>query len=614
MTADLPFSFGELLKTFRTQKRISQQQLAQTIGVHRNTISAWELGMYLPDTRAMVLELARHLHLAIPETRQLLEASLTAPTLLWGVPLPGNPFFTGREETLQVIHRQLHTHSIPLKSPILALQGMGGVGKTQVALEYAYRHMSEYDAVLWIEAETRESIALSMDRLAEVLQISQRQDADQQRVVAAVQRWLSTHSKWLLIWDNVEDLTLVQSLLPSLRQGAILITTRCQMLGTLAQGLELLPLGSEEGLQLLLRRAKVPGTGITNSSVQQFAQQKPGEYATAQTLVQILGGFPLALDQAGAYIEETGCSMSSYLDQYKQHRLPLLDQRGTLNPDYPHSVVATLSLAFQRVAQHYPAAFDLLRCCAFVAPDDIPEEFLAAEISHLEQEIGLFAAGPGQLDRMCATLRRFSLVQRHPETRTLSIHRLVQAVLVESMDEQEQAQWQRQAITALNALFPQVTYEAWGQCERLLTHALACANTISVQRSNQDLAEVLQKAADYLCERAQYELAEPLYQRTLQISEQTLGLEHPAISSPLSGLARLYREQGKYEQAEPFYQRALQISEQALEPEHPDIGMLLTNQALLYWRQGKYELAEPLHQRALSLLEQALGPMHSNVG
>ncbi len=103
-----PFSFGELLKTHRKRKRLTQKQLAQQLGVHANTISSWELGTYLPDTRGLVLELGRHLALDEQETRQLLEASLTALSPYWLVPLPRNPFFTGREEILEALHTQLH--------------------------------------------------------------------------------------------------------------------------------------------------------------------------------------------------------------------------------------------------------------------------------------------------------------------------------------------------------------------------------------------------------------------------------------------------------------------------------------------------------------------------
>ncbi len=198
-------SFGELLKTYRKRTRLTQKQLAQQLGVHANTISSWELGTYLPDTRGLVLELARHLALDGQETRHLLEASLTALSPHWLVPLPRNPFFTGREEILEALHTQLHVEQVVALTQSYALRGLGGIGKTQIALEYAYRHALEYSAIFWIDTETIEHVMSSLLRIAELLALPERQEADQQRIVAAVQRWLSTHSQWLLIWDNVED-------------------------------------------------------------------------------------------------------------------------------------------------------------------------------------------------------------------------------------------------------------------------------------------------------------------------------------------------------------------------------------------------------------------------
>src|SRR5262249_49806031 len=112
----------------------------------------WELGDFLPESKAVVLELSRHLHLDDQEARRLLEASLTALSPHWSVPLPRNPFFTGREEILEALYTHLHADQMVALSQSAALHGLGGIGKTQIALEYAYRHTLEYSAVLWIAA------------------------------------------------------------------------------------------------------------------------------------------------------------------------------------------------------------------------------------------------------------------------------------------------------------------------------------------------------------------------------------------------------------------------------------------------------------------------------
>lgn len=295
-------SFGALLKAFRVRRRLTQRQLAEVMGLHRATIIRWEQGDFLPASRGVVLELARHLHLTDQETRHLLEASLTALSPSFLVPLPRNPFFTGREEILETLHAQLGVEQPVVLTRSSALCGLGWVGKTQIALEYAYRHALHYRAVFWIGAEAEEQIVSGLLSIAEVLQLPGHESQDQQRAVAAVHRWLTSHDQWLLILDNVEELSLLDRFLPPVRSGAILLTTRCQTVGTWAQRLELFPMKQEEGLLLLLRRAKILASEAGGQQMHQWASQHSASSLAATALVETLGGLPLALDQAGAYL------------------------------------------------------------------------------------------------------------------------------------------------------------------------------------------------------------------------------------------------------------------------------------------------------------------------
>ena len=606
--------FGEMLKTARLARHITQQQFATKLGVHRNTISSWELGSYLPATRGLVLELARHLTLDESETRHLLEASLTTPSPYWLIPFPRNPFFTGREEILEMLHMQLGIERTVAITYSSALHGLGGIGKTQLALEYAYRHALEYNAIFWIGAETAEQIISDLLRIAEVLQLPGRDDKNQQHVVAEVHHWLTVHAQWLLIWDNVEDLNLLSHFLPAARQGAVLITTRSQALGTLARGIDLFPMEHEEGMLFLLRRAKVLEPEATLEQVRQLAEQIPLQYTVAADLVRTLGGLPLALDQAGAYLEETGCGLTDYLQRYTQQSAHLLDRRGTSGEYHPLSVAATFRLSRERVEQEQRVAADILRVCALLHAENIPEELFVAGSPHLGPELTSLVTDLSHFDQAIGILRNLSLLQRQSETHMLSLHRLVQAVLQEQMGEQEQSMWLGRVLAALNAVFPEVTRETWEQCERLLPHVLACAAAIPEQAGNDTLAEVLQKAADYLRARAQYEQAEPLYLRAVHIEEQLWGPQHPLVASALHHLANLSYDQGKYEQAEALYLRALHIREQILGPEHPDATTSLNNLGRLYWSQGKYKQAEPLFLQALHIREQVLEPQNTLMG
>jgi tetratricopeptide (TPR) repeat protein len=485
------------------------------------------------------------------------------------------------------------------------LSGLGGIGKTQTAIEYAYRYREEYAAVFWARADSRETLVSDYVALARLLGLPGQDAAEQMQVVVAVKRWLEQHAGWLLILDNADELSLLGDFLPTESKGFLLLTTRAQATGKIAESLPVEKLELSEGMQLLLRRAKVLGAEEPLDNLSATVRK------AAQQLVQELDGLPLALDQAGAYIEETGCSLAEYLQLYQQRRLSLLKRQSNMASDYPHTVASTWALSFEKVAQANPAAAELLRLCAFLHPDAIPEEIITEGVEELGPVLGQVADDPLLLNDAVQVLRRYSLVKRDPETKQLNMHRLVQVVVKESLDKVAQRLWAERTVRAVNAAFPEVSFETWNRCERCLPHALTCAglieqNTFTIPAA----ARLLEEAGYYLTLRGLYRQAEPLLQQALTIREQRLGTEHPETATNLDHLASLYYLEGKYEKAEPFYQRTLAIREQQLGTEHPETATTLNELAWLYIDQGKYAQAEPLFQRALLIREQKLGSEH----
>ena len=184
--------------------------------------------------------------------------------------------------------------------------------------------MMSYQFVLWVQANSQETLLADFVTLAKQLNLPEQNDQEQQVVVHATKQWLETHSRWLLIFDNADDLAMVQDYLPQGNQGHILLTTRAQAMAGLARKIELETMESEEGAILLLRRAGLLAPDATLESV------STADRAIARDIVQAMGGLPLALDQAGAYLEETGESLSNYLSIYQQERVALLNRRGGL--------------------------------------------------------------------------------------------------------------------------------------------------------------------------------------------------------------------------------------------------------------------------------------------
>jgi tetratricopeptide (TPR) repeat protein len=520
---------------------------------------------------------------------------------LWNVPYSKNPFFTGREKVLADAEKELHA------SGLAALTGMGGVGKTQIAAHFAHEHRGEYSAVLWASATSQETLVSDFAAIASLLNLPQKDEKDQALAVAAVKRWIEANGGWLLVVDNANDLAAVHGFIPQSAKGHFLLTTQAQATGTI-QAIEILDMLPEDGALLLLRRAKIIKADAPLSAATDAARD------TAMRVSTELGGLPLALDQAGAYIEETRCGLASYLDLYRQRRAELLSMRGGSSPPHPESVATTFALSFERVAGASHAAADLLRVCAFLHPDAIPEEIFTEGAVELGPNLSPIAVDPLKLNAAFAEILKYSLLRRDADAKALGIHRLVQEVIQDGLTKEEKGQWAERAVRAVNQAFPSVEFANWDQCERLAPQALVCASLIEAHGfESEEAARLLDLAGYYLNDRARFSEAERLFQRALAIRERVLGPDHPDVAESLNNLAALYYHQGKYTEAGPLSHRALAITEKARGPEHPHVAIRLNNLAALYNEEGKYAEAEPIHQRALAIREKTLGPDHPDV-
>lgn len=649
-------AFGGLLHSFRKRARLTQQQLAAEIGMHRHAVGRWEQGEVLPTSKAIVLEIARCLHLNDAETRLLIEASLTAPAPLWGVPLPRNLLFAGREEILEALHAYLRLESGGTAPQAVALHGLVGVGKTQTALEYAYRHALEYAATFWINAETEESLLASFVALARLLKLPMQLMHKQEDVVALVLNWLLAHREWLLIFDSVEDRELVARFVPSSRTGSLLFTTRLPTLGTLASSLELRPLSREESLRLLLRRTEHQLPSPSSS------QLDAEEERAARAIAAAMDGLPLALDQAAAYIEESHCRFSDFLELFQRDALQMLQEQAA-SVTYPRSVEKTLTLAFERLRRQNPLAADLLIVCCFLAPDEIPEELLIRGRCSLPCELQEVLADPFRLNTVLRDLLAYALLHRNARTTTLTVHRLVQIIFKEKAPRAVQQTWTERLVCLLDQLFvikagPGLyDTDRWAWCERLLPHVFSVLQmTERFQLASCELGSLLRKIGVYLVQRDRYEQAEAFYLRSLSVQEQIMGGDHPdravtladlararyyrgknqeaeslflqaialiegsvggedwRLTFPLHGLANFYARMSRFQEAEALYQRVLHIFAQQGEPDQHLVATAQNDLAACYYDQGHYTQAEPLLLQALALCEQVLPSHHVDIG
>jgi tetratricopeptide (TPR) repeat protein len=603
--------FSHEIKTNEAVRSIFTVQLLaqvnETLQEQRHSLTDLEQNFrkyadHLPEMHQDVREI---LDLLKSPERNLTEekSSHNVPHLpIWNVTIGRNGFFTGREIVLDELHQALQNGNEPQ-----ALFGLGGVGKTQTAVEYAYRYSDEYKAVFWVKAETESALVSGFVEIARLLNLPLKDAKDENETVQDVRRWLEQNESWLLLCDNADNPAVLKSFLPRNRMGHILLTSRAQNFDDLgiAHPVPINEMPPDEALAFLLKR-----TGREDASEE--------ERHCAEELVTELGYLALAIEQAGAYIAAKQAGISAYLNSYRNRKLQVLERSKPKTGDYPESVATTWLINFEEVKRASEAAADVLRFSAFLSPDNIPLELLILGRTVLTPAIQE-ALGDGEdelaIDELLAPLTRYSLIRKDVYSQSYSIHRLVQEVVKDILDGDERKQWSEQVVRAVQKAFPtNVEYKNWVLCERMLSQAEFAYKTVEKFKFEfAEAGELLNQTGDYLYERARYEQTEHLYKRALAIRKKVLGLQHPDVATSLNNLAMLYSKQGKYDKVEPLLGQALEIDKQFSGKEHPTVATSLNNLALLYSDQGQYGKAEPLLKQTLEMNKRLLGEEHPTV-
>ena len=507
-----------------------------------------------------------------------------------------NRLFTGRREALANLHASLQTGLSKNAPDPQALAGLGGIGKTQTALAYAYEHRQDYNGVFWIRAESVEELNEGLAELAEELNLVKTATSSKYEAIRKTHEWFRNSSNWLLVLDNADDLSTLSPYFPSHHSGALLITTRCKNTVQWAASIEIVKMERESGAILLLQRA---GILARNQSLQDAS---PESVRIAIAISEELDGLPLALDQAGAYVSETEIDLEEYLSRYCKYGISLLDE--IVDADHA-SVRVTFGLALAQLAKrgvYGKAAKQLVQLSAFLAPDAIPEAIFASD-KLLESELSSTDASD-DLNAVYATACAFSLMSRVRVSKTLSIHRLAQAVVRESMTPENNDVLKKQAVLAVSAATPDFEFEDWQLCDLLLANWRVCAKYISeLNLATKESVYLLFQAGRYLRTRALYEDAEIFLRRSVEMSEIVHGSSHMMTADCTDALACLYRELDRCDFAEPLHDRAIKITEAAGGPNHPELASKLHNSALLYIEKKEYLRAEIAFLRVLEIRE-----------
>lgn len=501
-------------------------------------------------------------------------------------PFLKNTFFTGRDALLENIKVQFEFESAV--SLTQTITGLGGIGKTQTALEYAYRYSYKYDVIWWIVAETPNTIMKSITNFVVTQKLAKYYDEDRV-IIHQFITWFQSHHKWLLILDNVEDYKMLDTYLPKGSSNHFLFTSRL-IQGLTGKKIDIDVFTLEEAVSFSCNRSNNPDEG------------------GARELSVRLGFFPLALEQAAAYIAETpGMTYDKYIELLDKHGLEVFEQNIPIT-DYKLSVSKTLIITIKRI--HNKAAIQLLNICAYLAPEAIDIALFSSNQTHLPQYLRQALQNQLDIDELLREITKYSLVKC--KDNQLSIHRLVQEVII---GQHKTTKWLKICINLIESMisFDGIKVLSKTNFHLALPHIDAVSNHIIRQSKNTSnmmrIAEVWYLSGKGLLTMGDPKRASEHFNKAI-VFYQDIKPNSIELANVFHNLGYSYKRDGKNEQAITYYNQALKIKNEVLGKYHPDTAATLNNIAIVYKNMNNFEEARKITQETIDIKIESLGKNH----
>ena len=508
---------------------------------------------------------------------------------VWSVPAR-NPFFLGRDRLLTALHDRLHRLGADGAVAVVPLQGMGGVGKTQLAIEYAHRHAGDYQAVWWISVENLTVATAELVRLAATLSLPA--DGPTDEVLTGLWAALAERTDWLLIYDNVGDPAAVASLRPP-ESGQLLLTSRDPRVGRMAELIEVAEFDRAESVALLRHRCP-----------------RLNEIQADRVAAEV-GDLPLAVEQAGCFLSDTGLDIADYLLLLATQP----EQAGLADPtiDQHPGLAAVVSASRVRLQAVSPTGAELLDQLAFCAPEPLP---LAPKPGPAGP--GRFGVRVGDIATTAAVVRHITRLglARHSGT-SLQTHRLVQALLQARLSSAEQAQVRRAALhlVASATLQDPDVPASWPAYAALTPHIQALSGPLYDDRVDRDaepeaFRRLLVDATRYLHQSGQYATGRQLVETAYRRWAVALGNDHPDTMRSANNLAACLWSLGDIAGAHALDEDTLARRRRVLGDDHPDTLRSASYLAISLWSLGELTGARTLHEDTLARYRRLLGDDH----
>ncbi|KAH8683637.1 P-loop containing nucleoside triphosphate hydrolase protein, partial [Ilyonectria robusta] len=524
----------------------------------------------------------------------------------WVVPFERNQDFVGREVILEQLLMIVPPAADEGVCQRTSIQGLGGVGKTQIALEAAFRVRQQHQdcSVFWVPAMDKASIENAYLDIGKSLKV-EGLDRDQANIMTLTKAALDREdaTSWLLVIDNIDDSSLLfgqshlAGYLPSNPKGSILITTRShnvvhKLAIRNANRVPLAQMSRVEAVKLLHQHLTVEQTRDTKSTAE---------------LLEVLTDLPLAIKQASAYMDQTQTTTTRYLELCRSSDANLVELLSKDFDDHgrygniQNPVATTWLVSFHLISRDNPLSIQYLKYLSFLAEKDIPRNLLPTwdNILKMDEALGL--------------LKTYAFISEREGQESYDMHRLVRLAMRNWLTEKPELQWfATELIRKLNTEFPFAVYENRTVWIRYMPHALIALESRQYAADDHAKACLLHNVATAFLEQARYREAETLYRESLVLYAQTLGVDHPSAISSKGNLANALFGQGRYQEAEALDGETLALRTQILGARHPDTMTSNHNLASVLRRQRKLKEAEALHLQTLTLRTEVLGANHQD--